>query len=110
MSVKTTGAEWKRYYSDPEQWPAGAWHEDTYITIDGEYDDDADLADVADSASIVITGGIYLTPSGHKAISLESHFKRWLKKQGTVSIAVECDKADYESVKAAIVAANGRIK
>ena len=53
MTVKTKGAEFKRFYFDPTIWPDGpdaTWHEDEEVTIDGEPAEDGDLGDVADTA------------------------------------------------------------
>ena len=36
MTVKTTGAEFKRFYADSEFWPEGASHEGEEILADGE--------------------------------------------------------------------------
>jgi len=36
MTVKTTGAEFKRFYADSEFWPEGASHEEEEILADGE--------------------------------------------------------------------------
>lgn len=33
MTVKTTGAEFKRFYNDTAFWPEGAWHEDEEIEV-----------------------------------------------------------------------------
>ena len=36
MTVKTTGAEFKRFYADSKFWPEGAWYEEEEILADGE--------------------------------------------------------------------------
>ena len=58
MATKTTGAEWKRYYQDAKAWPDGWFHEDEEVTVNGVYDEDADLTAVPDDAAIVVKGGI----------------------------------------------------
>lgn len=45
MATKTTGAEFKAFYSDKAWWPDGTWHEDEEVSIDGaQVDDDTDLS------------------------------------------------------------------
>ncbi len=110
MSVKTNGAEFKRYYSDPIAWPDGAWHDDEIIIVDGkEADDhDIDLTAVADRAAISIEGGgLYDHPAGD--ISMETHFKRWRKAQTTEAIVIEFDKSRRDAIIAAVKAAGGKV-
>jgi len=110
MSVKTTGAEFKRYYSDPTAWPDGAWHEDAYITVDGKDSDehDIDLTAVSDVALISIDGGaLYDNPAGD--ISMETHFKRWRKAQNTEALVIEFDKSQRDAVIAAVKANGGKV-
>lgn len=118
MTVKTTGAEFKRFYNDVEFWPDHSdptdkreiWHEDEAITVDGrdvaEYEFVAD--EVPDSASMTIEGGVVLGVSGDDDPSLETYFRRWKKKQTTVSMVVECPRERLDEVKAAVKAAGGR--
>ena len=109
--VKTTGAEWKRFYTDPTAWPDGAWHEEEEITIDGEpAHEDADLNDVADSASMTISGGIvFMTNDADEGPTMETHFKRWRKLQNTVFLAIEVPRELADSVALAVAAAGGRV-
>lgn len=114
MPVKTTGAEFKRFYNAPEFWPdadGDVWHEDVVIRIDGvEHVDGIDVETLRDDARIEIEGGIVFGPmfKGNEP-SLETYFKRWRKKQTTVVLLVECDAPKLNAVKAAIKAAGGRV-
>lgn len=112
MAVKTTGAEWKRFYSDETIWPPGAYHEDEEILIDGAIIDfGRDLMDVSDSAIISISGGVVcFNDNYHYGPSLESYFRRWRKKQNTVFILCEAPKDRAAEVEAAIVASGGRVQ
>lgn len=110
MSVKTNGAEFKRYYSDPIAWPDGAWHDGAVITVDGKDDEEhgIDLTAVVDGAAISIEGGeICDHPAGD--ISMETHFKRWRKAQATEAVVIEFDKSKRGEVVAAVKAAGGRV-
>ena len=105
MTVKTTGAEFKRFCNDPEFWPEGAWHEGDEILADGE---EADILDeIPGNAVVSITGGIVFGIEGEEP-SLESLFKAWRKKQ-TTSFVVECKIVDKAEVIAAIIAAGRKV-
>ena len=112
MTVKTTGAEWKRFYGDDSAWPEGAYHADEEITVDGkELDWEVDMMSVSDSAVLSIFGGIvHLKDDDNNGPSLEAHFKRWQKQQNTALILCEAPKDRAEDVKTAIIAAGGKVK
>lgn len=114
MTTKTTGAEIKRFYADPDFWPedgGDTWHEEELITIDGTpIDTEKGIAEIPDAAVVTVSGGIVYSPKwdGNEP-SFETYFKRWKKKQSTVSIIVECDVAKRDAVVAAIRAAGGKV-
>lgn len=114
MTTKTTGSEFKAFYSDPVFWPDGAWHEDQEITVDGtsEPKDGWDYTAIPDSSVVAISGGAVMDLPGreHSCPSMEGHFRAWKKKQTMVSFLVECDKDQFETVKAAIKSAGGKVK
>ena len=111
MATKTTGAEFKAFYSDPLWWPEGIWHEDEEVTICGlEPPDDFDLADVADAAILVISGGYVSDADSNDLGSFEGYFRKWRKKQTTATFLVECDLAKVGYVKACVKTAGGKVK
>ena len=114
MAVKTTGAEFKRFYADKAFWPSGRYHDDAVVTIDGKQDDDADLDNVHDDAVMTLDGGVVLQPGEggrHAEIdSFDGHFKKWKKKQTTTVFIVECPLAAADTVREAIVKAGGKVK
>jgi len=113
MTVKTTGAEFKRFYNDATFWPQDAWHEDEEFEVDGEpISEDLAIEDVPDNATVKITGGCVLglpDRQDGEGLSLESFFKKWRKVQNTVVLVVECDKSILDSLKEAVRAAGGRV-
>lgn len=111
MTVKTTGAEFKSFYSDPFYWPEDAYHEDAEIMVDGVEDDGGDLSLIADISQVTITGGAVLnvTCQGDSP-SLEVYFKRWRKEQNTDTFIVTCDKEKTEAIKSAIASNGGKVK
>ena len=106
MTVKTTGAEFKRFYADSAFWPKGASHEEEKILADGEEPDILD--EIPDNAMVSITGGIVLGIKG-KEPSLESWFRKWKKTQTTVSFVVECDITAQVNLISAIRSAGGKV-
>lgn len=111
MSVKTNGAEFKRFYSDEGFWPEDTWHDEALITVDGvEQEDGVDTEALADHAIVKIEGGVVFGPMWEsEGPSLETHFKRWRKQQTTVVFAVECDVSQQAAITAAIKSAGGRV-
>lgn len=106
MTVKTTGAEFKRFYNDPAFWPEGAWHEDDDILADGEEPDILD--EIPDNAMVSITGGVVFGLEGEEP-SLEAWFRKWRKKQTTASFVVECDVTKQADIIAMIISAGGKV-
>jgi hypothetical protein len=111
MATKTTGAEFKAFYEDKTFWPEGAWHEDEEVTIDGaEPPEDFDLSSVPDNTKLVLANGYVTNTDGDELGSFEGYFRKWRKKQTTTFLSVEVPHEKAESVKAAIIAAGGRVK
>lgn len=115
MAAKTTGAEIKRFYTDPAYWPeddGNTYHEDEYVEVDGvPLAEDASIADIPDAAIVKIDGGIVFSDrwEPEQAPSFDTYFKRWKKEQNTVSLVVECDKSKLDAVMEAIKAAGGKV-
>ena len=109
MTVKTTGAEFKRFYFDDAYWPDGTWHEDDEIEVDGlRISEDLAIEDIPDTASMRIAGGVVMGLADGREPSVENHFKKWRKAQSTVSFVVECDKDKEGAVRSAVRAVGGR--
>lgn len=111
MATKTTGTEWKRFYTDPSAWPEGTWHDDAEITIDGVVaGDDIDLGAVDDGAVMSVSGGVvFLGADDRDGPTLEAYFKRWRKAQNTVVLACECPRELVAAVENAIRKAGGKV-
>lgn len=112
MAVNTTGAEFKRFYTDPHFWPddeGATWHDDEEVLLDGVPQGDCDLAAVPDTARVTISGGVVRGPkwAGNEP-SLEGYFEAWRKAQATTLFVVECDRAALDTVLAAVVNAGGK--
>ena len=100
--IKTTGAEFKAFYSDKTAWPEGAWHEEETITVDGEVDDDYDfdIEQIADAAKVTIEGGIvFKDDQATDGPSFEAHFRAWRKRQNTATLSVTVDKAKESQLR-----------
>src|SRR5690242_13313142 len=114
MTTKTTGAEFKSFYNDDAIWPrdGNTWHEDEYVTVDGsDWDYGREYTEMPDAAKVTIGGGIVFSPQfdGNEP-SFEAYFKSWRKAQTTEFMSVECSKDKADAVRAAIVAAGGKVK
>lgn len=110
MVAKTTGAEFKRFYQDPEFWPADAFHEDVIFKVDGQMQEDGiDVQRLRDESVVTIEGGFVLGVFEKNEPSVEAYFKRWKKQQTRTSFLVECEVSKLDAVKAAIKAAGGRV-
>lgn len=113
MAIKTTGAEFKRFYSDEEFWPEDhdVYHDDECITINGEEIDGAyDLAAVPDDSRVNIEGGcVYDGRFPEKEQSFEGYFRKWRKKQSTATLIVEASKDRIDLLVEAIKEAGGKI-
>lgn len=113
MATKTTGAEFKRFYSDKEFWPHSndICHDYEYITVNGEdIDGDFDLMSVQDDALMTIEGGgVYDGKHPNKEQSFEGYFKKWRKKQSNVVLVIEVSKDRLDQMAEAIKAAGGKI-
>ncbi|WP_432263317.1 hypothetical protein [Cupriavidus sp. TMH.W2] len=111
MTTKTTGAEFKRFYSDVSFWPEGAYHDDQVIKVDGEQSTEAtDLNAIADSATVLIEAGYVVLPSVEEGQSLESYFRRWRKQQTVRTLVVDVDASKLDVVIEAIKAAGGSVR
>ena len=84
MTIKTSGKDFKQWYSDIEEWPKDAYHEDETIKINGKNrGDDDELHSVDDNAIISLSGGCIYFDDGdvNKVVSMEGALRRWLRKK-----------------------------
>lgn len=109
MSVKTTGLEFKKFFTDDDFWPEGWSHEGVIMINRGDCIE-FDMDDIKDDAIVCFQHGVVLDEEYASRGSFESFFKKWRRKQTIKSILVECDVAKFEAVKAAIKLAGGRVK
>jgi len=110
MATKTTGAEFKRFYSDKAIWgesPGAIWHDDDVVTVNGVVQEDLADENFPDGAAVTISDGVVYGVAGEP--SFETFFKRWKRAQTTASFPVECDISKLDAVKAAIQAAGGKV-
>lgn len=111
--TKLTGAEWKRFYKDPEFWPeqAGLYHDDVLIHLNGEPSSrmTEDPDSILDTNVLEIECGEVYNRCGSWINSLDDYFEAWRTKTTKKVFSVECDVADADAVNAAIIAAGGRI-
>ena len=89
MAVKTTGAEFKKFYYDPEFWPKDSWIDEIELLVDGERNESAedDVDIILDESKVTIVSG-FVALDKDNTPSLESFFKKWRKAQTTVSFVL----------------------
>lgn len=102
--IKTTGAEFKAYYNDPNAWPEGYWHEDEELTIDGVQYDDWDADTIKDAAQIKLNYGV-VYPEGR---SMEQHFRAWRKAQSNRIVIISVPNEKESELKAFVSSIGGR--
>jgi hypothetical protein len=106
--IKTTGAEWKRFYTDDTYWPDGAWWDDGEVRINGEEaDSEVSLSEIPDDCVITVDGGVVIRPDNDDDISIEEYFNLWKKQQTTVTFVVDVPKEHADAVRAAVTFAGG---
>lgn len=124
QSVKTSGREFKRFYTDPTFWPDGGdtWHDETLIRADGTaLSDGDDPCQVPDTCLVEIEAGwVVGIPQNAIAkqlkgievpeeMSLMDYYQLWHKQQTTVTMVVECGRNQVDAVIAAVTAAGGQV-
>lgn len=111
--IKTTGAEWKAFMSDEVYWGECAV-DDEVTTVNGSPVDEYefDLMSVADADKLTVDGGwVFDQAKGSaKEWALATFFRTWRKQQTTEFLSVEVPKEKADAVRAAIVAAGGKVK
>ena len=113
MAKKITGLEFKKFWSDKAFWPDQTYTDDVVFKVNEKVmDENADIANANDMDLITIENGFVLESTMYKSCetpSLLSYFRKWQKTQTTSSFLVDCDNSLLEAVKAAVLAAGGKI-
>ena len=111
MTVKASGIEVKAFYSDPEYWPEGVWHEDEILEIDGILVEEGsvDLSIISDTCIVSISDGYVTNKEGKDLGSFEKYFKRWRKSQDSVFLLIEIKKNNIETMELIIKSNGGKI-
>lgn len=111
MTTKTTGAEFKRFYTDESVWTEGIYHGDDEMTLNGKRYGPGEFPyeDVQDDATVTLHAGFVANEKGDDLGSFEGEFIKWRKRQTTATFVVECDIGLTHLVKAAIKAVGGKV-
>jgi hypothetical protein len=111
--IKTTGAEWKAFNNDEAYW-GDFYIDDEVVTVNGNPVDryEFDAHKLNDADKLEIDGGWVADQAvgSEKEYSLDKFFKTWRKQQTTEFLSVEVPKENADAVRAAIVAAGGKVK
>lgn len=118
MGAKTTGAELKAFYSDPKAWGEDAagnskyWCEDVTLLVNGEEKGEgfSILDHLKDTDQVkILSGWVYSNDNTEECAGFDSRFRKWQKEQSTGFLSVEFPKEKEEEIKAAILAAGGKV-
>lgn len=111
MAIKTNGSELKAFFDTDWTIKVQECHLDWIeAIIDGVEVEDIDIDDLNDNSVVKITGGEVVASNDWSIRgSFASIFNKWKKEKTTVTFVVECDKADYEALVAAIKENKGRV-
>lgn len=96
MTIKCTGLEFKKFYSDDPAWGEESYHDGLEIRVNGsdEHGDGFDDSVLKDTDTIEILGGyVYIPSSTEGGMPLDKFFRKWKKNQDTETIVVTVDKA-----------------
>lgn len=102
--IKTNGAEFKKFYSDP-LWDNGSYHDDVVFKVN---DVISDLEYIKDTDIIEFEGGFIVT-EGEVTKDLEKVFLQWRKDQTNVIVAVQIPKDKLVDLQAFIKSISGEI-
>jgi hypothetical protein len=106
MTIKLSGKDFKKFYTDKEYWPEDMWHESETVTVEGvELEESYDYTEIADDAVVRVTGGVVQRDSAFdkdESMTFERFLKIWIKRQSRVRLIVEVHKDDLSSFKSTI--------
>lgn len=104
MSVRMLGAEFKRFYADPEIWGEDTFHEDVLILVDGSNATDSgiDLSEVSDSAIVEIKCGDIVEGLPGVPDDIADAAIWWRGRQDSVQYAVMVPKSKVAAFEEAM--------
>ena len=106
--IKTTGAEFRAFYTDPAIWKEGVYHEDGIFLVGGEeLDFSEDLESVPPNVVMKIDGGVIF--DGDERLDFEKVFRKWKKARTVVVLAIEVKRADEDAMTEAVKRLGGRV-
>jgi hypothetical protein len=113
MSIKMTGAEWNRFYADKTVWKEGAYHDDSYITVDGvdvDDDDTINLEKLADDAVVVINcGQYYESEKVRDPVDLLPVIRAWQDSQEFEVVSVQIRKGRKADLVGFLAVFDGKV-
>lgn len=107
MSKSILGASLIAFYADDSVWPEDSYQEDTLFLLNGKEVTELPNLSPGDEVKI-LDGYFYSDDPDVDPVPLKTHYQRWLKKQNTVRLVVECDKSQEAALRA--VLANLKVK
>lgn len=104
MTVRLSGAEFKRFYADPAVWGANTYQDDALIRVDGvnALDAEINLSEVADAALVEIETGEVVNGLPGVPEDLVDAVDWWRARQTTVQYLVPVPQEQVEAFQAAL--------
>lgn len=109
--IKTTGAEWKKFYGDSDYWKEFTV-DDEILTVNGDRVDEYlfDETKLNDDDRVVVDGGWVDDPNSDRQYTLSAFFSKWKKSQTVTFLVIEIPNTKAKEIKALIKANGGKIK
>lgn len=113
MPTKSSGAEFKQFYSDQKFWPEKSYHEGEQILVDGVLaTSETEFSEISDQAQITVSGGRVLGLPRYSCgdgPTFEARFKAWRRSRGMQVLVAEIPGDRVEEARRAIQAVGGRV-
>ena len=117
MKRNLTGAEFKRFYTDPLVWGVedarsssnATYVDDLRLKVVGVETDDCDPDTLADSVEVEILSGYFVHPQKGVPDDFAAAAAWWKRRSAIVVVVAEVDRNKLDTVVAATKAAGGRV-
>jgi len=107
--VKTNGAEFKKFYSDPF-WDDGCYHDDVAFKINGKVPHpDLDIPNIIGDTDVVEFEGGFIVMGDDSTFDFEKTFLNWKKEQTMVTVVVWVPRDKLVDLQAVVTDLQGEI-
>jgi hypothetical protein len=107
MTVKLSGAEFRRFFDDPAVWGRETYYEDAVLRVNGRDVDswpDFDHQKVADCDVVTFQGGFLANAPQGVPEALEACVRWWVRRQNLRQLVIEVPAHKLPAVREALAA------